>query len=196
ILEAQMTLGMAALAFVVQAGILGVAFVVCRADPVAPRVLPVVTGACALMGVSSTVLFAAVGGDGDMLAFIHLMLYVSSSLFFVWGWRAALALLVGTVAPWLLALPLLTFYVPSIELGTAIVIGSLLALSAAEGYARSFRAIFLQRQALQASRDVAESARAAAEAATNPKDQVLATLSHDRRTPPIPALSWAHVRRP
>src|SRR5262249_61511796 len=126
---------------------------VCRAGPVGRGVPRVGTGACALMGVSWTVVFAAVRGDCDMLAFIHLILYVSSSLFFVWGWRRALVLLAGTVAPWLFALPLLTFYVPSIELATAIVIRSVLALSAAEGYARSLRAIFPQRQARQASRD-------------------------------------------
>src|SRR5215470_15460354 len=122
ILEARLTPALAALGFLVQASVLGAAFAVCRADPVARRVPRVVACACGLVGVSSTALFAAVGGDGDTLAFIHLMLYVSSSLFFVWGWRNALALLAGTVAPWLVALPLLTFYVPSIELGTAIVI--------------------------------------------------------------------------
>ena len=195
ILEARVTPALAALGFLVQAGILGAAFAVCRADPVARRVRRVVASACGLVGVSSTVLFAAVRGDGDMLAFIHLMLYVSSSLFFVWGWRPALVLLAGTVVPWLLVAPLLTFYVPSIELGTAIVIGSVLALSAAEGYARSFRAIFLQRQALQASRDAAESARAAAEAATSAKDQFLATLSHELRSPLNAVLSWAHMLR-
>ena len=195
ILEAQMTPAFAALGFLVQAGILGAAFALCRVDPVARRVPRVVAGACGLVGVSSTALFAAVRGDGDMLAFIHLMLYVSSSLFFVWGWRPALVLLAGTVVPWLLVAPLLTFYVPSIELGTAIVIGSVLALSAAEGYARSFRAIFLQRQALQASRDAAESARAAAEAATSAKDQFLATLSHELRSPLNAVLSWAHMLR-
>src|SRR6185503_17299855 len=144
-------------------------------------------------------LFALVGGDGDMLAFIHLMLYVSSSLFFVWGWRSALILLVGTVGPWLLVAPSLTFYVPTVELGAAIGVGSALALAAAEGYARDFREIFLHRlreeesrTALRVSRDAAETARAEAEAATRAKDQFLAILSHELRSPLSAVLTWTN----
>src|SRR5262245_63637529 len=108
IVEARVTPAIAALGFLVQASILGAAFTVCRADPVARRVPRVVTGACALVGVSWTAVFAAVGGDGDMLAFIHLMLYVSSSLSFAWDCRRRSASLAAPAYPGPSALRLLT----------------------------------------------------------------------------------------
>ena len=160
VVESLLTPRDALLALVVAAAIVFAAAVLCRAHPEARRVLPIVATSCVLLGIAETVLFAAVGADGDVLAFVLLMLYLATSLFFAWGWLPALVLQVTTTAAWLAATPSLTFYVPRIELVTGIVLGSLLSLGIAEGTARALRAALLHRRnelesrrALQASRD-------------------------------------------
>ena len=155
------------------AGVAAVAFAavaLCRAHPEAPRVIPIVVVASVLLGVAETALFAAVGANGDLLAFVLMTLYLATSIFFGWGWLPALIVQASTAIPWLLATPYLTFYGPRIELVSAIVLGSLLSLGIAEGAARALRAALLHRRnevesrrALQASRDayrdLAENAR-------------------------------------
>ena len=160
VVESLLTPRDALLALVVAAAIVFAAAVLCRAHPEARRVLPIVATSCVLLGIAETALFAAVGADGDVLAFVLLMLYLATSLFFAWGWLPALVLQVTTTAAWLAATPSLTFYVPRIELVTGIVLGSLLSLGIAEGTARALRAALLHRRnelesrrALQASRD-------------------------------------------
>ena len=150
----------ALLALVGMAAVALATVALCRAHPEARRVLPIVTTSCVLLGIAETALFAAVGADGDLLAFVLLMLFLATSLFFAWGWLPALVLQATTTVAWLAATPFLTFYVPRIELVIAIVLGSLLSLGIAEGAARVLRAALLHRRneldsrrALQASRD-------------------------------------------
>ena len=150
----------AVLALVGEAAILVATLVLCRAHPETRRVVVIVAAACVVLGVAETALFAAVGANGDLLAFVLLTLYLSTSVFFGWGWLPALVLQASTGVPWLLATPFLTFYGPRIELVMAIVLGSVLSLGIAEGAARSIRAALVHRRnevesrrALHASRD-------------------------------------------
>ena len=81
------------LAVIAQAVVLGVTIVLCRRDPTAPRVVPLVVGACVLLGLASMFVVHAVGANGEILAFMLLTLYLASALLFSWGWSAELALL-------------------------------------------------------------------------------------------------------
>src|SRR5438128_1126516 len=160
VVESLLTPRDALLALAGEAAIALATVVLCRAHPEAPRVVPIVATSCVLLGVAETALFAAVGANGDLLAFVLMTLYLATSLFFAWGWLAALVLQVATGIPWLLATPFFTFYGPRIELATAAVLGSLLSLGIAEGAARGIRAALLHRRnevesrrALHASRD-------------------------------------------
>ena len=160
VVESLLTPRDALLALVGEGAILVATVVLCRTHPEARRVVPIVATSCVLLGVAETALFAAVGANGDLLAFVLLTLYLTTSVFFGWGWVPALVLQVSTGIPWLLATPFFTFYGPRIELVTAIVLGSLLSLGIAEGAARGIRAALLHRRnevesrrALHASRD-------------------------------------------
>jgi PAS domain S-box-containing protein len=115
--------------------------------------------ACVLLGQSSTVLFAVHRGNGDMLAFVLLTLYLAAALFFAWGWRAELVVWMATVVPWVLAHPYLRFYLPTLELWTAIVIGSSVCLALAEGAARSFGTAFGRGRRAQAATDALAASR-------------------------------------
>jgi PAS domain S-box-containing protein len=140
-----------------------------RRDPTGPLVRSCVTTTVVLLGLSTTILFERIGGNGDILAFVLLTLYLSSALFFGWGWRPAIGVWVMTVAPWALAIPRLRFFLPTPELGAAIAIGSMVCLALAEATARSFGVAFergereaVANRALAAShdayRDLAENA--------------------------------------
>src|SRR5439155_4990736 len=128
-LESLLTPLLAVLILAVQAAVAGGAIAVARAEPTVPGVLGVVMVACAFLGTSTIVVFAAVGGSGDFLAYVLLTLYLSAALAFMWGWRAEITLLVVTVIPWLLAIPALRFHFPTSELVTAIVTGSVICLA-------------------------------------------------------------------
>jgi PAS domain S-box-containing protein len=151
---------LAIVALAVQAAVAYAALTVAWSDPVGRALRPVAVAAVIGLGVASVALFAGVRGDGDMLAFVLLTLYLASSLFFAWGWRTALVVLVSTVVPWLAAGPLLRFYLPTVELVAAIGIGSTVCLGIAEAAARGFGTGFLRgareeeaTRALAASRD-------------------------------------------
>jgi signal transduction histidine kinase/ActR/RegA family two-component response regulator len=186
---------LASLAIGLQCAVLAVAHHLCRSDRRGRRVPAVLVSASVLLGVSSTVLFAAARGSGDVLAFVLLTLYLSAALFFAWGWRAELVLWTPTVVAWLAAAPFLVFYVPAVELTTAIVIGTVLSFAIAEGTARSFRAAWKHRDAQARILRQLEVSRDAAEAATRAKDQFLSTVSHELRSPLNAILAWMHLLR-
>src|SRR5207245_8819750 len=85
----------ALLALVGEGAILVATVVLCRTHPEARRVVPIVATSCVLLGVAETALFAAVGANGDLLAFVLLKLYLTTSVFFGWGWVPALVLQVS-----------------------------------------------------------------------------------------------------
>lgn len=111
----------------------------CRVDPQAPRVVPVVAATCVLLGLTTIALVDASGAYGEILAFMLLTLYLAAALSFSWGWRAELVLLAATLVPWALVLHHFELFVPLAELAAAVTIGSSLALAIAEGSARNFR---------------------------------------------------------
>jgi PAS domain S-box-containing protein len=153
-----------------QAALLLAAIAICRADPRAARVLTVTGAACVLLGVSSTALFASVGGHGEILAFVLLTLCLATALLFGWGWRAEIVLVASMLVAWGLTLPAFTFFVPPLELAAALMLGCFLSVAVAEGAARGFRHAWFYRasndemtrvlaESRDAYRDLAETAR-------------------------------------
>jgi signal transduction histidine kinase/ActR/RegA family two-component response regulator len=150
-----------------------------------------------------------VHGKGDVLAFVLLMLYLAASICFEWGWVPTAFVLVGTVVPWLLAIPSMSFSMPPLELVMAILTGSALTFAIAAGEARTFRAAvrnrLRQEQAkleLRESRDAyreaaanAQAAREEAEAATRAKDEFIALCSHELRSPLATISMWTSLLR-
>ena len=185
-----------------QAVILFAALVLCGKEPESPRTLAVAMAACVLLGVTSVALFAAIGAGGDFVAFVLLMLYLLTALAFSWGWKAEAVLLLLTVVPWTLAIPALRFSVPTAELIAAIVVGSAIAIAVAEGTARAFAVAFEHREADEASRRALEAvvereqaARRDAERAARTRDEFLAMLSHELRSPLGAILTWTRMLR-
>jgi signal transduction histidine kinase len=204
VLESLLTAGSAVALFAIRLALVLGAIAACRTYREAPWTVGMIIGLCVLLGGLSTAVFAAVHGKGDVLAFQLLTLYLASSICFVWGWAPTTFVLAGTVAPWLLALPSMTFSMPPLELTTAILTGSALTLAIAEGEARTFRAAVRNRVRqeqskleLRASRDayreaaaIAQTARDEAEAATRAKDEFIALCSHELRSPLAAINMW------
>jgi PAS domain S-box-containing protein len=161
----------------VQALVLGVTLFLVRFEPVRARIAAAVAVAIALLGVAMTATFAAVGGDGDVLAFVLMALYVSSALCFPWGWRMALGVLVAILTSWVLVTPWLRFFVPTIELVAAVVMGSTVCLAIAEMAARGFAAaVERDERARHAARGLAASLDAYRDLAENAPDMI---YTHD-----------------
>ena len=175
--EGLLGLGLALGVFASQLVTLYAAVAISWHDPASARVRPAVIVAVVGVGVASIALFAIVHGDGDMLAFVLLTLYLASSLFFAWGWRSALFVLVSTVIPWLAVRPLLRFFVPTLEVVAAIGIGSSVCLGIAEASARSFGTGFLRGvREKEATRALATSLNAYRDLAENASDMI---YTHD-----------------
>ena len=209
VLESRLTPVAALLLFTLRLGLMLAAISGSRAQRDAPWIVPGVIALCIVLGTLSTAVFAAVHGKGDVLAFVLLMLYLAASICFEWGWVPTAVVLVGTVTPWLFALPSMTFSVPPLELLTAILTGSALTLAIAEGEARTFRAAVRNRlrqeqsklelrESRDAYREAAASAQAAreeAEAATRAKDEFIALCSHELRSPLATISMWTGLLR-
>ena len=208
-LQGRLALPLMVLVPVLHGAGLAITIVLCRAQPEGRRVLPVVFAACVALAVAAISLFVFTGADGDFLAFALLTLYILAAVFFIWGWPTELALVAVTVIAWLVALPGLHFHVPPEELLAAIAVGVMVSLVVAEGAAQAFAATFRRRmgeqrsrRALEMSRDEAdaarvqaEGARAQAEGAAASRDQFLAMLSHELRSPLGAVLTWTRMLR-
>jgi len=153
VLDSRLAIFPATLLFVFQLGVLITAIAICHHGARPARIPIVALAACVLLSLSSTSLFAAIGGYGEMLAFILLTLFLASSPLFAWSGRAALILFSGTLIPWLLAIPFLHFFLRPLELTAAIAIGAGVSLIVLEGSKRNAK-IALERSAQgQAPRD-------------------------------------------
>ncbi len=161
VLDSRLTVLPATFLFVFQLGVLITAIAICHHGARPARIPVVALAACILLSLSSTSVFAAIGGYGEMLAFILLTLFLASAPIFAWSGRAALVLLVGTLVPWLLAIPFLRFFTRPAELCAAIAIGSGVSLVVLEASKRNAKAAF---KAAQAALSRAEAALARAEA--------------------------------
>jgi PAS domain S-box-containing protein len=139
--ESRLAVFPAALLFTFQLGVLIAAIAICHSKGSTARVPLVVLAACVLLGISSTSMFAAVGGYGDMLMFILLTLYLASSPFFAWSGRAALILIVSTLLPWVMALPFLHFILRPAELAAAIALGAVACFITLQWSQRDFRRV-------------------------------------------------------
>jgi signal transduction histidine kinase len=177
---------------------------------VAPTgVLPLLVATAIVLGWSITAVFAAVGGGGDVLAFLLLLLYLASALFFVWGVFAGLAVLVPTVAAWAAAAPWLRFEVDPLELGTAILLGAAISLATAEvgrravvaalahriGELRARRALAAALDRERRARSDAEESRLRAETAGRARDELVAMVSHELRSPLHAVTTWTRLLR-
>ncbi len=168
--ESRVALFPAAALFTFQLGVLIAAIAICHSNGSTARVPLVVLAACVLLGISSTSLFAAVGGYGDMLMFLLLTLYLASSPFFAWSGRAALILVVSTLLPWLMALPFLHFMLRPAELAAAIALGAVACFITLHWSQRNFRRVL-------GDAVVADVARAVTE---NTGDLIFAVDEHER----------------
>jgi len=146
VLDARLAVFPATLLFIFQLGVLITAIAICHHGARPARIPVVALAACVLLSLSSTSLFAAIGGYGEMLAFILLTLFLASSPLFAWSGRAALILLFGTLVPWLLSIPFLRFFLRPFELCAAIGIGAGVSLLVLEATKRNARLAFRRRR--------------------------------------------------
>jgi len=177
ILQSALTPGPAVVSLTLQMIVLATAIAICRADPRAPRVVPVAFAACTLLSLLAAGFFAYTGGAEEALAFALFTLGLASSLAFAWGPRLALAHLATSGVAWLVAAPYLHFIVTDTERVLEIAIGSCVWLGVANASARSFRTAWYQERARQAAtQKLAESLYAYRDLAENARDLI---YTHD-----------------
>ena len=165
-LQGRLYPGLAIALLVLQATIVGGAVVWRAAD----NARAIVIALCGGLAVSTAATFASFGGSAEILGVMLFALSTSAAAFFVWGWRAQLALNAVTATVWLLALPRLGVSSAPLELVGVSAISWVITVGLAESMARTFRLGLDLRareqaavDALQASyaayRDLAENAR-------------------------------------
>ena len=175
--ESSFTVATALLFIAFHATVLSIAGILGRRHVDDPRVQRWMVAACVTMALAWTLVFAILHGDGTVLAFIILTLYLLSSLLFQWGWRPAFVLLVCTVVPWLAAGSFLVFHVPRSQLVASTVVGLTVSLAVAETSARNFRLAFFHRRSDEESRRELEASRNAyRDLAENARDLI---YTHD-----------------
>lgn len=148
ILQSRLSLLPATVLFVFQLGVLIAAVAICHSGASRARAPLVVLAACLLIALSSSGLFAAIGGYAEMLGFVLLTLLLAAAPLFAWSGRAALVLVIGTLIPWILAIPFLEFFLRPVELALAIATGAMVALITLLTARRNAR---LAQQALESS---------------------------------------------
>jgi len=200
--------GVAAAALVAQAVIALGALQLVRAAPPG-LVLPVLALAVTVLGWSTTAVFAGAGASRDVLAFVLLLLYLAAALFFAWGAAAGLVVIASTVVGWFAATPWLASQHPRIELATAVVFGAALAIALAEngrraiaaavahrtGELRARRALAAAVQNERRARTDAEHSRSEAETASRARDELVAMVSHELRSPLHAVTTWTRLLR-
>jgi PAS domain S-box-containing protein len=158
VLESRLRVFPATLLFVFQLGVLIAAIAICHSGASRSRVPLVVLAAFVLIAMSSSGMFAAIGGHGEMLGFVLLTLYLAASPLFAWNGRAALVLIVGTLVPWVLALLFVSFVLRPAELALALSFAAMVSLTTLVVARRNFR---VAQQAMESSeryRDLADGA--------------------------------------
>src|SRR5437773_4080530 len=103
VFDSRLTVLPATFLFVFQLGVLITAIAICHHGARPARIPMVALAACVLLSLSSTSMFAAIGGYGGMLAFILLTLFPASAPISSWIGRAAVVLPVGALVPLVLA---------------------------------------------------------------------------------------------
>ncbi len=181
VLRGALSLPLAGVTIALQALVLVVAIVWCRAAPSARRVPPIAFGACVALVVLATGFFVLLGGSLEVFVFAVLMICMGSSWAFAWGWRPALALLMvsGAIAgPIALGASSLRRFSDPTEILLETVLGAAIALIVAEALARSFAATFRQAEAERAAGErLAAAYQAYRDLAENAPDLI---FTHDR----------------
>jgi hypothetical protein len=134
-----LSVGEAGVSLAVQVLLFVLAYLVCRRDPGAPRVLRVTVASCVALVFLATAFFVRLGGSLEVLTFALFTICVGSSLAFDWGWRPAVVVLASTFAGAALAMPVLHLFVDPTEFLLEALIGGGVSLIIAVASARSFR---------------------------------------------------------
>ena len=166
---------------VFQVVVFGTAAVLCRRDPVAPRVTPLAVGACLLVGMVWVLVFTTTATVAAMLMFSTVMLFGAAPVILAWGLGPQLVFQGSLTLLWVAVLPLLPKQLPMLELAAALGFSNLFALAATQWAVRGFRAEVLARvTAVDLERQIAASRDAYRALAENVPDFIWATDGEGR----------------